>query len=219
MFKFIGKILLFILFITLIISTTALGVLYVIKNNDYTKLNDEKKTLSDNLSASEGKIKEYEAAISKSSKLDFIEENFNIKITYPSDWTVKSKVDITEGGVYPDIKNYIVGFQKQSTNITFTKFLAATGTTGIGYPTSKYDIKVLSDKLFRYSEKGSSKWSYGSKVSCSDISGVIDIQGADVCGSSFFPGFGDKGANFVNVDMSSSTNMDEVDAIVLSAVK
>ncbi|MEP7103618.1 MAG: hypothetical protein ABI721_02845 [Candidatus Dojkabacteria bacterium] len=220
MMKFITRVFLTLLIIILVISTTALGVLFVIRNNDLTNAQNDLSKTKDDLKTSQDKVASLLGTSSTSSKLKFVDSGLGITVEYPASWTpvANSKVETVTDTTTTTLKSYELKFTKSGSTVTFSRLFGPVGDMAVGYPSSTYDVKTLGTKLIRVANKGTNEWSYKSKVDCAD---AVDVEaGTETCGSgSFFPGFGTAtgSAGFASAEVSDSNFLAEVDAIVLSA--
>ncbi|MFS8131090.1 MAG: hypothetical protein ACMG57_03860 [Candidatus Dojkabacteria bacterium] len=220
--RFLGKLFLTLLIIILVISTTALGVLFVVRTNDFNNSQNEITKIKADLKTAQDKIIELQAAAKDpNAKLTFKDTGLGAEVIYPASWTPTSKTDesVDSATGIVRLNNVELKLTKGTTVITFNRKFAAIGDIGVGYPAATFDIKVVNDKLIRVADKGSSSWSYKTKISCVD---ALDVPtGTDVCGTgSFFPGFGTASgsAGFASVDVKDTALLDEIDAIVASSL-
>ncbi|MEO6729500.1 MAG: hypothetical protein ABIM99_06285 [Candidatus Dojkabacteria bacterium] len=219
---FLSRLLLTLVVIILVISTTALGVLFVVRSNDYNNSQNELSKVKEDLKAAQGKILDLQAAAKDpNTKLTFSDTGLGIKVEFPASWTPISntKVELESTTTATTLKSLEVKFTKTGATVTFSRLFGPVGDLAVGYPTSTYDVKEVSSKIIRVADKGTNKWSYKAKVDCAD---AIEVPaGTTVCGSgSFFPGFGTGGgaASFASVETSDATLLLEADTIVVSAL-
>jgi len=220
--RFLGKLLLSLLIIILVISTTALGVLFVVRTNDYNNVQNELVKVKDDLKNALDKVAELQAAAKDpNTKLKFSDTGLGLKGEFPASWTPVSntKVELSAETTTTTLKSVELKFSKGASTVTLSRLFGPVGDMAVGYPTSTYDVKEVSSKIIRVADKGTNKWSYKAKVDCTD---AVDVPaGTTICGSaSFFPGFGTVAgsAGFASADVSDAALLLEADAIVLSTV-
>lgn len=220
--NFLAKVFFSLLVVILVIATTALGVLYFVKNNDLTNSQNELSKAKDDLKNANDKIIELQGqSKDPNAKFKFQDTGLGIKGEFPYTWTVSSntKVETETVTTTTTLKSVEFKFTRDSSSVTLTRMFGPVGDIGVGYPTSQYDVKVLNTKIIRFADKGTNQWKYVAKINCSD---VLDLAaGADVCGGgSFFPGFGTGAgaASFASADIKDAKLLEEADAIVLSTI-
>lgn len=165
---------------------------------------------------------------SQPTVLTYTDTGMGVNITYPASWILSTNNQITEdignaGSEYgPIITTYELTLSKNGNNATFSKILGGVGGVEFGLNPLEYDYQVIDDdtvNLVRYSLLGENNWSYASEADCSDLPSDL-VNGATVCVSPFFPGFGT--ATFASVvraeGITDSGILEELDAIVLTAV-
>lgn len=150
----------------------------------------------------------------------FVDVGLGINIAYPSDWEwvldTQVSEDFAEMSAYKSMETYSLDFTKGTNTIAFSAIFGAVGDIGMQYPESEYDVVVLTSDVIRVKQIGESAWRYLSQIDCEDS---MDWDGeTEVCGAGgFFPGFAEGGASTVSFTGSDSL-LEEVDAIVLTAV-
>lgn len=165
---------------------------------------------------------------SQEALITYTDAGMSVHITYPISWLLSTNNQITEdignvGSEYgPVITTYEVTLSKNGNNATFSKILGGVGGVDFGLNPSEYDLEVISGtivNLVRYSLAGENNWNYAAQTDCAEIPTDL-VNGAEVCISPFFPGFGT--ATFASVvraeGITDSGILEELDAIVLTAV-
>lgn len=220
--RFLGKLLITFVVIVLVISTTALGVLFIVRTNDYNNAQNEITKVKADLKTAQDKVAELQALVKDpNAKIKFGDSGLGIKGEYPASWTVASntKVETESTTTTTTLKNVELKFSKGESTVTLSRLFGPVGDLAVGYPSSTYDVKVLNDKVIRVANKGTNEWSYKSNIKCSE---AVDVPtGTDVCGSgSFFPGFGTAtgSAGFASAVIKDTALLDEADGIVLSTL-
>lgn len=214
--------------LVLIISTTALGVLFFLKTNEANNLAADLKIARDDLANAEALVKGNDGGSTPEQTpelLTFEDTGFEFDLKYPSSWTMEaeSKINQEVSGVYPEIQSYTLTFTKSGKEVlTFNKILGGVGDLGSSYPADRFDVKEVNAKVIRVSEKGKNQWRYVAKIACGDVGtdvGVPAPTAGTACGAtSFFPNnaFGTFGAVTVSLDAADTNSINEADQIILS---
>ena len=122
--RFFVKLFLTLLVIILVISTTALGVLFVVRTNDYNNAQNELSKAKDNLKKAQDQITTLQAsAKDPNAKLTFKDTGLGISVEYPASWTpvLNTKVETDTPTTTTTLKNYELKFTKDLSTITLTR--------------------------------------------------------------------------------------------------
>jgi hypothetical protein len=200
----------------LLIIIVILGIFLLKSTSDYAKLQEQ-------LNIQKYPVSDLPLEIDEEPEITtehFIDTGVNLDISYPSDWEweldTQISDDFPEGSAFKSIYEYKLEFTKGTNKISFNSLYGAVGDIGVQYPESEYETEVLTSDVIRVKQDGESDWRYLAKIPCTDAAewdGVTEVCGA----GGFFPGFAEGGASTVSYS-GSETLLDEVDAIVLTAL-
>jgi len=222
------------LFIILIIASTALAYLFINKNNESVSLNNDKQQLNDQLSKLQTQLDKINTNNSSSSSvavslpaipapfLIFQDDGTVAYVKYPSDWIGKLNIKLSDEVANPfkQIQSYQYILTKGNAVLTFNIVVSGQG----GFPNpltnDKFDYKDLGSKVIRYSEKGKNQWKYATKVDnsiCKASPGGSSTL-VDICVQDFFPGFTKKYPARAGLVASDTDLINQADQIILTTI-
>lgn len=215
-----------ILFLLGLVSTTVFAVLYINSQNEL-KLKDTSLALCNSQKSQDSCVEEED--ISESLEYTFTDDGQDISITYPTTWTGILTTTISPEFAYEPVygriaTGYEYNLTKSGVNLKFQKLMGAVDGFPSGLSSTEHDwAEVSGTNILRFSSKGENNWRYAEIIDCSTlVDGPFftaeELASFDVCIGSFFPGFGNLGANIVTIQTSNSTLLLEADLIVKSAL-
>lgn len=219
--KLLKKIIFIGIIILLIIFTTIFAVLFILKNNEVNKLNQDLASAVVQLNTKKDDTKDECTQVCNEDRI-FKDVALNISITYPSSWSSKFNSALTSEFTYdPEYGvlakgRYTFTLSKNGNDLKFEKILGAVDGFPSGLKTGEY--VDLGNNLLRIKNGETSTWQYVSKIDCSTVEELIEVSDPLVCYGSFFPGFGDTHASILYIDTDDSSILKETDKIALSAL-